>query len=535
MDTIPNENIEQNVSNVVDISDVVSDDKKEKKIYHTFDTMVSAIHIRVYAEMFGAPDGTGNEDALEVLHLHLSRVKNIPRSRYFVDAGIHDMDTKKDDVENPSSLKVHGHICLMVEGRKANGSGKLKQMRMGTIMKDLEKLLGLRMRLEYPALVEQQKKDKNGNWVTVKRAGKPSDAPDFGEWNAIKRLRLGASTAPDSLSAMVAYLDHDTVDARNDGKYQYLPIGENPYRYSNDVEFSKTLIDRYHRTQDFQRNDKCNIVMSKPEWKMWLKDEAYKLGQNGGNDLAWYKSLPPVAQCGDYDKLIQKWYALGSDEYLQSDVGINNTRCCIFINGIKDLGKTYNSTLALKHLGYKTLEIDGGHTGKYDNLTSDTEALVVSDTGLMDYFAVMDDKYCRLYRRNNSNPLWCGKYLIITFNGDFNKYMETFASSLWDDETTTKDRKDALRSRLYHCRCTENGLSLVEKASRGDGKKQDERDALFLAFYDAFQEHQKAYMDRKRMQSLEKGENTKRVDALLNRGHMDEFIPCPDEDNPFLN
>lgn len=490
----------------------VSSEANSCKTEHTYETKVSAIHMRVYAEMFGAPDGTDGDEAVEILHMHLSRISSIPRGQFFVDAAIHDMDYSHDDVLNPSPIKVHGHICLMVEGRKADG--RPKQLSLGSIMRHLERFIGLRYRLEYPGTVVKRKKTEFGNFIDVERPGKPSDAADFREFQAIKKLRMGDSTSPDSLSAMVAYLDHDTFDAREEGKYLYLPIGSNPYRYSNDVEFSRVLMARYHKSQDYERT-KGKIVLSRAEWKMWLKDEAYDLGKRGGNCMAWYKSLPSTVQCGDYDKIIDKWYKMGADEYLQSDVGINNVRCCIFIQGAKDLGKTHNSSLALRSLGLNVLEIDGGKTGKFDNLTTDTGGLVVSDTGLSDYFACLDDKFCYLYRRNCNNPLWCGKYLIITFNGTFDQYMSTFAHDMWDSDNMTFERKEALKSRLYLCTCYEDGLHIDVKADRGSDDKQDIRDGLFLDFYDRFQAFQQEYMKHKKDKGKHKGANTLRLDTIM--------------------
>lgn len=457
--------------NVVSMEDV-----KEGKLKHTFDTKYSALHIRVYAEHFGCKEGADNETQIEYLANGLPRlVKGLDGVSYFIDAGLHDMDTDKSDPVNPLPLKPHGHIVVWYRVKRANG--KQDMQRMGCLFKRLERL-GMRFRI------------------------KNADGTKGKDWNhfqsSVKRLDLQRG----DLRAMVAYLDHNTYDARQDGKYQYLPLGSNPFRWSNDVELSQSLIEDYHAHCDFLRNSKGVIITSTAELKAYYKDLAYTLGKQGGDYRSWYLSLPSNIQIGGYDKLLAEWYRYGADEYLDSDIGINNTRCVIFINGAKNVGKTYNSALVLREMGYKTLEIEGGKTGKFDNLSSAHGAMVVSDTGLSDYLAVCDDKFTYLYRRNNSNPLWCGKYLVITFNGSLEDYLKRFACDFFFDrddnnKLVTNDSYDALKSRIYECVCDKNGLRVKDKDSlayRGMYEKQIERHKMFKEFRDRFNKAQQEYL-----------------------------------------
>lgn len=413
---------------------------------------------------------------VEFLHNRLSAIRNYS-GRYFLDCAIHDMDYDKSDIDNPRPLKPHAHI--VVESRYFYRDGHTAPFKFRTWRNDMYELMGLVLR-----------SNKDGGII-----------------NNIKRIDLKSN----DLESLIAYQDHDTYDGHSKGKYQYLPLEINPYRYSNDIEYSRSLIDDYHRYDDYKRSKKTReIIMSKAEWEMQLYHDAKEVGLSGKSLKSWYNSLDLLFQTGRYDKVINKGYQEGATEFISnSSASIDNTRCCIFIEGGPDIGKSHNSVKALQQLVGNVLDIRGGKTGKFDNLTSDHQAIVVSDTGLCDYHGMLDDAFCFAYRRNNSNPLWCGKYLVITYNGDPSAYMRAFAKDVWDK--MTPENKEALLSRLYHCECDESGLHLLKRCSRGNN--MDARDKLFLEFFDTFNYHQQFYIKNKKTPII--GEYSKRVDALL--------------------
>lgn len=465
------------------IVQLVTDDETEEtgekdKVKLTFQTEYSAIHIRVYAEHFGCKPSASFEEMVEFLVNGIPRVVNgLEKHLYFVDSKLHDMDTDKSDPVEPKPKKPHIHLIIWYLKKGRNGWQETQKL--GALIHRLDKL-GLHFRI------------------------KNADGTKGEDWNHFQTFRrlMVKGTQDGSLTAMVAYLDHDTIACKEAGKHIYPPADLDLYRWTNDLDKVKSFCAIYKACYDFQRNAKGVIITSKPELKMYYKNLAYALGQEGGDYHQWFLSLPANIQVGGFDKLLAEWYRYGADEYLDSDVGINNTRCVIFINGKKNVGKTYNSALVLREMGLKTLEIEGGKTGKFDTLTSSHGAMVVSDTGLSDYLAVCDDKFTYLYRRNNSNPLWCGKYLIITFNGTLEDYLRRFAKDFFfdkddDDKLIVNDSFDALKSRIYECVCDDKGLHLRDKDSlavRGMYEKQMERHLMFKSFRDRFNKAQQAYI-----------------------------------------
>lgn len=227
-----------------------------------------------------------------------------------------------------------------------------------------------------------------------------------------------------------------------------------------------------------------------------LLADAFKLGESAANFDQWWDALPYSFKL--VDKLKNKaldQYNAGIKRYAESDASINNIRCCIFINGAPDGGKTYNSVAALRSLGLSVLEIEGGGTGKMDSLTSSHDAIVFSDTDVPNPLQMCDNKFTRPYRRNANNPLFTGSYLIITYNGDFVKYFEEF----YVKNDRAKWDFNAFRSRVFECELTADGLQLPTHISTRSGDDaQDKRAHMFFDFLERFNESYKGYTDIKK-------------------------------------
>lgn len=202
----------------------------------------------------------------------------------------------------------------------------------------------------------------------------------------------------------VAYLTHETYQAMADGKYIY----DREEIFSNCDTFT---IDGFREGYNGSAE---SIRVSQEELEIYDKlfyDKGYDL--EDFNSL--YNSLSFRIRSNCKMKTIKESYYRGIEERLEKDPPKIN-RVCLFIQGPPDTGKTYAMRKALRELGYKTYFISGGGTGKFDNLSTTDQAIVIDDTTCGNLLNMTDSRITKAYRRNSNNPYWTGEIFIVTSN-----------------------------------------------------------------------------------------------------------------------
>lgn len=141
-------------------------------------------------------------------------------------------------------------------------------------------------------------------------------------------------------------------------------------------------------------------------------------------------------------------------------------RLCIFISGPPNTGKTY----AAEHsVPGSHLRVGGGGTGKFDNLSPSTNAIIVDDDVCDKNLLILTDNYnCRIYKRGKDNPLWTGNYFIVTSNSTFDEWLYKCG--------VDSDEWDAIHSRFYICEIAEKDgysyLKCTQCSKRGTQEEQ---------------------------------------------------------------
>lgn len=240
-------------------------------------------------------------------------------------------------------------------------------------------------------------------------------------------INHGVETCKD-FTNMTVYLNHDTEEAINDGKEHY----ELEELVSNlSLEEIKQIREGYTRVSE-------STEKITPRKLAELDRDAYELGRNLGDFDKWWGSQPFTAFSNAKSKYIRDRYNLGVDERLEADEEI--PRLCVFVQGAKDVGKSYAARYACRKLGLKYLRINGGGTGRFDQLTVSHDAIIIDDRTCPNLLNMSDVQYCRVYRRNKNNPPWVGHYLIVTSNYSFDKWLDKCG--------VDEENKEAARSRF---------------------------------------------------------------------------------------
>lgn len=218
------------------------------------------------------------------------------------------------------------------------------------------------------------------------------------------------------LHSSVAYLTHETFQAKEDGKALYLR--KDIITNVTDEELEK-LFEKNHRSES-----KKGIVYEENTSVTFLEEEAYKLGQAFGDfKWWWYRSgaiedMKTRRSKADRD-LMQEQYELGVDDKLAEKKSVH--RRSIFIFGDAACGKSFSSQVLMQHrYGYRqTHYIDGGGSGKFDKVKGHHKAIIVNDETIKDVLNIADEYPCRAYKRGKDNPVMNNDFLIVTYNEDF--------------------------------------------------------------------------------------------------------------------
>lgn len=280
------------------------------------------------------------------------------------------------------------------------------------------------------------------------------------------------------------YLTHETIEAEKDNKERY-DVAEIVSNLS--LEEIKAVRDGYFRIADAS----AKVTMSTLSQ---LDEEAFNLGHELKDFNAWYNSLNFTIRANSKMKVIRESYERGVESLLEENPQV--TRLCVFIQGEPNTGKTYATKAALA--GKEILSIGGGGSGKFDKLKPSTDVIVIDDDICTNLLNMSDNYLCHAYRRGANNPVWAGKYLIVTSNLSFSDWLRACGIKIPDSSTTVAYRMancnhyDALLSRFYIC-CIKkdevsgvNRLALASASTRGSMNEQQERLKMFLEFQKKF-------------------------------------------------
>ena len=267
------------------------------------------------------------------------------------------------------------------------------------------------------------------------------------------------------------YLLHMTANAKLKGKKQY-NIGDIVTNIPPDTM-------QMYLEGDVGKNVSIQKILEE------LDRMAYELGYNF-NDIDEILAAQPLDIRSKTSKIkaIKETYQRGIDKRIQEDNTI--IRTCIFIQGAKDMGKTYSSSIALQKMGYQNiLRPSGGKTGMFDELKATTDAIIIDDDKLDNALNICDNKICRVYRRNSNNPVFTGDMVIITSNYSYDD---------WASRCGYSGREiEAIRSRLYVTYVHNSQLICTSPSKRGTEEEQMIRKEKYLEFKRYFTESIESY------------------------------------------
>lgn len=281
-------------------------------------------------------------------------------------------------------------------------------------------------------------------------------------------------------SGYALYLTHETDDAIKDGKEKY------------DITelFGNLTPDEIEQVRAGYVKMSENRKLSQQEL-IALDREAYDIGYALKSFTEWYDSLNFTSRSHTKMRTIRESYNRGVDARVTIDNKI--LRCCIYIQGQPNTGKTYAAIAALA--GKAVLSVGGGGSGKFDKLRADHDAIVIDDDVCPNLLNMTDNYICRAYKRNKDNPVWAGQYFVVTSNLSFNAWIaasgiKTHTIDNYGNMTPTA-HLSAMRSRFYICDLVQdangvNHLALRFPSKRGDMQEQLGRLKMFVDFQDKF-------------------------------------------------
>ena len=403
----------------------------------TMKSNVKTLALKVYDEQI--PDGW--EKLIE-------RITGMSKSRYQILAIKHDRDYLGDDFFEPSIEKAHYHILIRVMDDE--GVATKSGSRVSTIIKDL----GVVFRPEDATMIENHGIETVG---------------DFG--------------------AYATYLTHDTEKAIADGKEHY-----NLDEIVSNLTPDEILMIRDGYVRVAQQAHKVST-------KELIEIDAYlyELGHNLEDFEEWKKKQGFTLRRHSSMKTLRETYERGVDARVQEDNYIN--KVCIFIKGEPDNGKTFTCRKTLKDLGYTRIHsVDNNGTGKFDDLSPTTQAILVDDQTVPSLLTISDCKMGRIYRRGSGDRFFTGDMFVVTSNVDFDTWVRR--CGIFDEV-----EMQAARSRFFICEMVkdEEGnkiLKCINEGNRGGKEEIKEREKRYLEFRDAFEENIKGYIKQNKTDNL---------------------------------
>lgn len=356
----------------------------------------------------------------------------------------HDRDVRTDDIWLPAAEKPHYHILI----RFLNG----RRNKLGGILNKL----GIHF-----------------------RAGLDDDL-----------FRHHGVEAPCHFTEYVVYLMHETKKARAEGQ---TPYDIHEFVSNLSTEDIQKIVDDYNAIEDVDKGKDALF------WTQ-LDSTAYSLGQDLKDFNSWYTTLPFEIRSNPKMKTVSESYFRGIRDRAEDPQKGQVIRLCVFIQGPPNCGKTYGAMYALQQLGVRYLKVEGGGSGRFDNLSASHDGIIISDDIVPNLLNLSDNYITQVYRRTQNNPFWCGRYLIVTSNLSFEDWLIRCG---YDHNINTFDdpqyeHHEALQSRFFICTVKKDGtLKLRIYSSRGSNDEQTERIHMFMAFADQYDQCAQKYHSMK--------------------------------------
>lgn len=447
-----------------------------KKMPFTVETRVSAVFIKIYAEQCGyvpynniMTSANSNDIPLQISFIRnvLNSIVTDVNFPYDCYAIIHDKDTYCDkdifDSNNevnifcsPAIEKPHAHLVIVTRGSENNGQGKTRPKRttIGAILNALL-LHGLNFRI---------------------RSSNPDVAAS--DLNLLKNQGLIKLKMQDKQHIRtIVYLTHETIEAREtDGKYQY----DRKSVYTNNLAFFDYAHEYYSNMLSVK-----NSIFDIRDYQI----KFLELGKQLGDFMTLWNDLPYALQTPANRKHFEMHYNDGLNSIVDNIPPF--PRCCIFLHGVHNVGKTYNTKKAFEMLGIKAYEAPSIGTGKYDDLKLTHKAFIANDTtSLPDIWGLCDNKSVRLHRRNKNNPIFLGNYVVITSNLSLDEWCKRGY-----EQNFEQTQIDAIKSRLIDVYVDSNRQTHTTLSQlRGDIYNIAEVLKLFNAFLTAFNQSISSYV-----------------------------------------
>lgn len=386
-------------------------------------TKILGIHQKVYAVAFKFYD----EQLPWGEQAFIDAIRNSDRRIAQVLAIKHYRDTVTDGIWAVSIVKPHWHTIVRMTSRN-------RSMRVGTILDAL--------RIRYRQGVDDRLWQEHG----VETIG------DF--------------------AGYAVYLTHETEEAIRDAKERY-EVSE--FISNLSIEEIEQVRAGYTRVSEKRKLSQDELVA--------LDKEAFDMGYAMKNFDCWYNEQPFVVRSNAKMKVIKESYDRGVKVRVDEHQEIN--RLCVFIQGDTNTGKTYAAKKALE--GKRVLSVGGGGTGKFDLLRADHEAIVIDDDVCPNLLNMTDNYICRAYKRNSNNPVWSGRYFVVTSNLTFEEWLGASGIGTKDFYGGPSTHYKAMLSRFFVCRLKAdangvNHLALISPSTRGSADEQIKRADMFMDF-----------------------------------------------------
>lgn len=228
----------------------------------------------------------------------------------------------------------------------------------------------------------------------------------------------------------VMYLTHETADAIRDAKTKY-DVSEIISNLT--PEEIQQVRDGYIRVSEKRKLTQEDLIA--------LDREAYDRGYALKTLDDWFSDQPFNVRSAAKIKVITEHYYHGVEARIKEHVEVN--RVCIYIQGEPNKGKTYAAEHALLEMGLNVYHVQGGGTGKFDNLTAAHEAILIDDDTCPNLLNMTDGYICQAYRRGRDNPPWTGRLFVVTSNLPFCDWLDASGMHIFKRDKNGDVMRDA--------------------------------------------------------------------------------------------
>lgn len=409
---------------------------KHDSIYDSMGVFRKCLAFTIYAEQVGLEAGSLRCAQVVALNDFLRKLVAFETAEdgyepaYIVDGIVHDADYEQDPDGKPGDLRLkkpHAHLMLTIIGDH--------KKRVGTFFQWLSA--------------------RGCNW----RKG-------------IDDIILNAGTDLIDLKrhmdvATFVYLTHETFK-----KLDTETVYPRDFIYSTRSKASRSrMYDDYIKY--FSASTVDPDASPREAEKIALGIRARVAGECNVGFSSWWSSVEDRYKVRpSYKSFCLDYYNEGVESYLSKAPYIS--RVCVYIYGLADSGKTYGSQHALLDLGYKVRKISRcSGTGKFDRLQPG-ECVVFDDCYPECLAGFVEDSPVELYKRGSGNPLYTGRFCVVTGNKTPQEFLRLFSGEDYN----------AIRSRVLFVTVTSDGSLVYDLPSkvRGDLPRIKEKLDAFADF-----------------------------------------------------